>query len=258
MAIGGHVAVPDIQYNESYGVKGNKVINVLVDAQALDWKKPSYNMLLLLKFSEDGSKVTLDYYSPTRDLFLDANNHLTLDVDGVVSDEAVPEAPKADYTYSKYHSAEIVRNFDWFINDGNISVWSDLKTSATSSSQFSWFNNMLKYETADEFYTNEETGTPYEKDRIGITFKKLPNVVNEKQTAISFYVDRSSATQTTYIRTRFTCGGGTYQPGKGSIAYYITDNGEITMFENGSNWSSVALPAGFKGTVVIPFKSFKI
>ncbi len=267
MAIGGHVSVADVQYNEAFGVNGNKVINILVDGQALDWKNPSYNMLLLLRFSADGSNVTFDYYSPTRDCFLDSNNHFTLDVDGAVSDVAFPKAPTADYTYSKYHSGEIALNYDYFSNDGSqLSIWSDTKHSDATINNFSWHNyNTVKFTASSDFFTNPDTvtddnpeGTAYTYDRVGITFDELPNVVNENQTALSIYIDNSYANESTGIRLRYNNGTNAFRTNAGSIVYLIDENGNIKQKTSSGTHSTVDVPAGFKGSIVVPFTSLQI
>jgi len=262
MAIGGHVSIPDIQYREDLGVNGNKVISVLVDGQALDWGN-SHNLLMLLKFSKDGSKVTFNYYSPTHGAYLDKNNQFTLDVDGVTSDEPVPAAPVTNYTYSKYHSGEIIREYEWFTNKSSlISAFSASKHSVVNSNNFSWYNNMLKFTAAAEYnidpstVTEESTGTPYDKDQIEISFYSLPNVMNKNQKAISFYVDLSGAKKKSYIKIAYNNGAKSYQAANGGILYLVDMDGNITEKPITSNWATLELPAGFKGTVVIPFTSF--
>ena len=262
MAIGGHVSVPDIQYREDLGVNGNKVINVLVDGQALDWGD-SHNLLMLLKFSEDGSKVTFNYYSPTHGAYLDRNNQFTLNVGGVTSDEPVPAALVTNYTYSKYHSGEVIREYEWFNNSTTlISAFSASKHSAVNSTNFSWHNNMLKFTAAAQFeidpstVTEESEGTPYDKDQIEISFYSLPNVVNKNQKAISFYVDLSGAKKKSYIKIAYNNGSMSYQAAAGGVLYLVDADGNITEKDITSNWATLEVPAGFKGTVVIPFTSF--
>ena len=262
MAIGGHVSVPDIQYREDLGVNGNKVISVLVDGQALDWGN-SHNLLMLLKFSKDGSKVTFNYYSPTQGAYLDRNNQFTLDVGGVTSDEPVPDAPVTNFTYSKYHSGEVIREYEWFKNSTTlISAFSANKHSAVNSTNFSWYNNMLKFTAAEKFnidpstVTEESEGTPYDKDQIEISFYSLPNVVNKNQKAISFYVDLSGAKKKSYIKIAYNNGNKSYQAAAGGVLYLVDEDGNITEKAITSNWATLEVPAGFKGTVVIPFTSF--
>lgn len=264
MAIGGHVSVPDIEYREDLGVNGNKVISVLVDGQALDWGN-SHNLLMLLKFSKDGSQVTFNYYSPTHGAYLDKNNQFTLDVGGVVSDEVIPAAPVTDYTYTKYHSGEIVRDYEWFVNDGSkLSIWSDSKHSTVSTSNFSWYNNMVKYTAPSEYKINPDTvtdenpdGTAYTSDRVGITIDDLPNVVNTNQTAISIYVDNSFANETTGLRLRYNNGTNAFETYNGSVVYLIDENGNIEEYTCTGTHATAYVPKGFKGSVIVPFSSFR-
>ncbi len=265
MAIGGHVSVPDIEYREDLGVNGNKVINVLVDGQALDWDNPAHSLLMLLKFSKDGSQVTFNYYSPSYGAYLDKNNQFTLDVGGVTSSEPIPDAHITDYSYAKYHSGEIIREYEWFKKESKyISTWSDTNPdqSTVTIDNFSWYNNMIKFSAPAEFnidpstVTEESAGTAYTTDRIGITFGSLPNVVNENQTAISFYVDLSGCEKTTSIKIAYNNGTASYQAAKGGKLYLVDNDGNVTEKEITSNWASVGLPAGYKGTVVVPFSSF--
>lgn len=70
----GHVDGDSITVNTDTGVNGNKVVQLLIDPQALDYKLGPTGMIAILYLSEDGSKVDVRYYSPVqKKYYKDAN-----------------------------------------------------------------------------------------------------------------------------------------------------------------------------------------
>lgn len=208
--------------------------------------------------------VTID----TRNIaFADKGEVITYDNFGyLTANEPVIIAPNADYTYSVYHNDQIVRDYETFVKETQyISTWADNEKCDVSIDNFSSENGMLKFSVPEQFKveteaTDDSEAQYYTKEDIGITVSQLPNVVNAEQTAVSVYVDRSAATRDTYLRISFDDAHDdveAYQPGHDSVLYLIGVDGTVTEQINTNPWSSVTVPAGFKGNVVIPFTSFK-
>jgi len=254
MAFGGHVAAPDIQVKEDYGVNGNKVINALIDSQAFDYSE--HSLVALLKFSADGSEVTLNYYSVTGQCFMDLDSQMTLSVGGTVTDEPLADLARPDFTVSKFYDANEIRDFKYFSNDtAYLETWGN-STVAIDNSAFTWDNQTLKL-SVPETYTGDAT-----KANIPVYFKKLPNVTSKNTNAYSFWVDCSDRTRITYAKLMYyykNSEGNTdvAQPGADSVVYLISDDGTVTSQVCTGTWSSVDIPAGFVGSIVVPFTSMK-
>ncbi len=195
--------------------------------------------------------------------FADKGGVITYDDFGFLTNSELP-VPVADYTYSKYHISENIRTYSGFEKNSSVlGTWADGNTSNVSLDNFSVENGMLKFTAPAQFNieteaTDESEATYYTKSAIGITNASLPNVTSADQKAISFYIDCSASTKKTYLRANyFADNDNAYQPGIGGVVYLIDKDGNITSHIIESNpWSSVLLPAGFEGTVVIPFTSY--
>ena len=189
--------------------------------------------------------------------FADNGDVITYDNFGYLTNSELP-VPVADYTYSKYHVSENIRTYkDFEINSSVLGTWADNETSNVTLDNFSVENGMLKF-TAPAQFNLETEDTYYTKSAIGITNAGLPNVTSEDQKAISFYIDCSASTKITYLRANyFADNDNAYQPGIDSVVYLIDKDGNITSHIITNPWSSVDIPAGFEGTVVIPFSSYK-
>ena len=195
--------------------------------------------------------------------YSDNGDVIAYDNFGYLTNSELP-VPVADYTYSKYHISENIRTFkDFEINSSVLGTWADKETSNVSLDNFSVENGMLKFTAPAQFNieteaTEETEATYYTKSAIGITNAGIPNVTSQDQKAISFYIDCSASTKKTYLRANyFTDNDNAYQPGIDSVIYLIDKDGNITSHINTNPWSSVDIPAGFEGTVVIPFSSYK-
>ena len=73
------------------GVNGNKVYRMLINAQGLDFNMwldrekfgcDGLGMVCLLRFSENASKMQVEYYSPYLDKYLNSENQFTVDLSG--------------------------------------------------------------------------------------------------------------------------------------------------------------------------------
>ena len=80
MMLCGHVDADSIVTRTDVGDHGNTVVQLLIDPQALDYKLGPTGMVAMFYLSEDGSEVTVQYYSTVQEKFYkDANLlHFTL------------------------------------------------------------------------------------------------------------------------------------------------------------------------------------
>ncbi len=76
MVLSGHIEYDGVRITESYGDNGNKVLEMLIDGQGLDERARNenlqddetladvaYGLVAYFNFSEDGSKLNIEYYS---------------------------------------------------------------------------------------------------------------------------------------------------------------------------------------------------
>lgn len=74
LVLSGHVPTDRIITNQREGDNGNVVTEMLVDPQGTDVKYEGAGLIALLKFTEGGKHVNVEYYSPVHDkYFLDEN-----------------------------------------------------------------------------------------------------------------------------------------------------------------------------------------
>lgn len=78
MVLCGHVDGDSITVNTDTGVNGNKVVQILIDPQALDYKLGPTGMIAMFYLSEDGSEAAVRYYSPVQQKFYKDVNQFTL------------------------------------------------------------------------------------------------------------------------------------------------------------------------------------
>jgi len=87
MVVSGHTGGVQLTSSYNYGDNGNRVLQVLVDPQAYDAKEiktdgtiehgtQDTGLVLYMNFSEDGTKVSFDYYSTLLDKFLKGNDYV--------------------------------------------------------------------------------------------------------------------------------------------------------------------------------------
>ncbi|MBQ9087096.1 MAG: metallophosphoesterase [Clostridia bacterium] len=77
MVLCGHVGITDPIIQTRTGNDGNEVIEILVDPQSYDKKDPS-GFLLMLNFTEGGSKIEFEYFSPTKGKYFKSKNQISM------------------------------------------------------------------------------------------------------------------------------------------------------------------------------------
>ncbi|UKS28638.1 metallophosphoesterase [Paenibacillus sp. HWE-109] len=81
LVLSGHIGYPDIVKRVDTGVYGNRVNQLLTDAQGLDWRYGGYGMLMLLTFHTNSNKVDVNWYSADKNQLYRAKNQFTIDMD---------------------------------------------------------------------------------------------------------------------------------------------------------------------------------
>lgn len=74
----GHVDGDSITMNIDTGVNGNRVVQLLIDPQALDYKLGPTGMIAMLYLSEDGSEAAVRFYSTVQKKFYKDVNQFTV------------------------------------------------------------------------------------------------------------------------------------------------------------------------------------
>ncbi len=101
MVLCGHIYTNTILYNQVKGVNGNTVTEMLIDPQDFDKKLGGLGVVAMFYFNEDGSKISIEYYSTVRNKYLRNINQFIVDLEaegteveaktGWLGDQIVPE-----------------------------------------------------------------------------------------------------------------------------------------------------------------------
>lgn len=77
MILSGHVGYPDIVVREDTGIHGNKVQQVLCDAQFFDWEMGGLGMVMLMTFHEGSNEVDINWYSTDKNQLFRKKNQFS-------------------------------------------------------------------------------------------------------------------------------------------------------------------------------------
>ncbi len=81
LVVSGHDEYDDIVMTQTYGEKGNLVTQLLIDPQALDAAiEGGVGLVAMLYFSEDFSKITVEYYSTAQQKYFKEKNQFVIDL----------------------------------------------------------------------------------------------------------------------------------------------------------------------------------
>lgn len=72
MVLSGHISAETIVVDQRRGANGNIVTQILVDGQDMDKVKPR-GLIMMLYFSNDGSKISIEWYSPINNEYKNIN-----------------------------------------------------------------------------------------------------------------------------------------------------------------------------------------
>ncbi len=79
-AIGGHHTWDDIEVLQAEGVHGNTVTQMLIDPQESDRLLAGVGIVTMFYFSENGSVVDIEHYSPEWDQYFKSTNQMRIDL----------------------------------------------------------------------------------------------------------------------------------------------------------------------------------
>lgn len=80
MVMSGHEGADEIIYTRDIGDHGNQITNLMINPQGADDTYKSLGMVALLKFSADGSKMWVEYYSTVKKQYFMEINQFSLDM----------------------------------------------------------------------------------------------------------------------------------------------------------------------------------
>lgn len=98
LVISGHDPCEDIVVTQTKGENGNIVTQMLVDPQGVDAAQGATGLVAILYFSEDGSKVDVEYYSTVRDAYYKTSNQFKFDLAVVDPNAKTPPTPTTPTT----------------------------------------------------------------------------------------------------------------------------------------------------------------
>lgn len=97
LVLSGHDPCENVVMTQTEGDHGNIVTQMLIDPQGVDASLGATGLVAMLYFSEDGSHVTVEYYSTVREQFFISTNQFEFDL-AVVSLETPPTDTPDDPT----------------------------------------------------------------------------------------------------------------------------------------------------------------
>ena len=91
LVLSGHDPCENVVMTQTEGNHGNIVTQLLIDPQGVDASVGATGLVALLYFSEDGSHVTVEYYSTVREQFFISTNQFEFDIAVVGKPEPEPD-----------------------------------------------------------------------------------------------------------------------------------------------------------------------
>ncbi len=88
LVLSGHVPTNRIITSQREGENGNIVTQMLVDPQTTDKTYEGAGLIALLKFTEGGKRVNVEYYSPIHDKYFMAENQFAFDLNVIQAQDA--------------------------------------------------------------------------------------------------------------------------------------------------------------------------
>ena len=96
LVLSGHDPCDNVVMTQTEGDHGNIVTQMLIDPQGVDAALGATGLVAMLYFSEDGSHVTVEYYSTVREQFFISTNQFEFDLAVVGKQEPAPDQPNTD------------------------------------------------------------------------------------------------------------------------------------------------------------------
>jgi hypothetical protein len=96
LVLSGHDPCDQIIMTKTKGEKGNTVTQMLIDPQGVDAAQGATGMVAMFYFSEDGSKLRVEYYSTVKEQYLMPENQFETEIN-VIREKTEP-APSVTTT----------------------------------------------------------------------------------------------------------------------------------------------------------------
>ena len=82
LVMSGHDPCDNVVTTQTVGDHGNVVTQMLIDPQGMDASIGATGMVAMLYFSEDGSEISVEFYSTIKNQYYKDTNQYTIDIDG--------------------------------------------------------------------------------------------------------------------------------------------------------------------------------
>ena len=105
LVLGGHNSWDNINVNQAVGTNGNTVTQMLIDPQRADYLLSGVGIVTMFYFSENGSVVDVEHYSPEWDRYFKNINQLKIDLkterfkDSIRTEDPTPPPAEDDNGY---------------------------------------------------------------------------------------------------------------------------------------------------------------
>ncbi len=181
MVFSGHQTQENLRVLIKEGDFGNRVTQILCDPQGMH----DTGMLMLLRFSEDGRRVSVNWYSTVRNQYYRAENQFTFEVDTLVAElDDIPyfseEEIKSAVTDGS--TLELFRDFKTLLDSDNKSV-----TVITNSHKFAGFlPGRYNFSVNDNGYSTASCAS----DELEIFATKM-NVTIYTDNRMNFYISKA-------------------------------------------------------------------
>ena len=96
LVLSGHDITDYIVLAQDEGNNGNTVSQLLINPQGVDQEQRGVGLVAMLYFSEDGSKVTVRYYSTVKDKFYKSENQFSFDINVIRPELGTAKKPSME------------------------------------------------------------------------------------------------------------------------------------------------------------------
>ncbi len=134
MILCGHFYYNNITHNQLKGVNGNTVTEMLIDAQAIDNTLKGLGVVAMFYFSEDGTKLAVEFYSTVRGEYYKTANQLVFDLE---AEGRVLEEDKGWHGAAVAPAGKGTESDPYIINDAAHLLWMAEQVKASTEPTFS-------------------------------------------------------------------------------------------------------------------------
>ncbi|MFE5320855.1 LamG-like jellyroll fold domain-containing protein [Paenibacillus sp. NPDC056579] len=251
LVMSGHIGYPDLVNRVDTGIHGNRVNQMLADAQGMDSQNGGYGMLMLLTFHQDSNKVDVNWFSTDKNQLFRDRNQFTMEMDYVSPADTVAPQTKAEITPAQPDGSN-----GWHVRPVTVTLSTYDNLSGVSGTEYSYDGGMTwsAYSAPLKISQDGQYGLTYHsKDMAGnveaaktISFKLDAASPEVTLTGIAdgSYSDAGVITPVVTVKdnlsgvdiskTQVTLDGVPYQSGE-SITLYTLPLGTHKLVVNGSD-----------------------